>query len=560
VLRYSATTVLCCQPPGYHFPRKLFIFKDSERVRDVAEVVTDHLAALFAQQAKAHPDRELLVFGSRRMTYAQVERDTLALSQALARLGVGRGDRLAVDLPNWPEWVVAFLAAAYRGVVLVPLSPSLSLHELKYQLRQAEVRAVIVAEAHEGVDYVELYDEVLPDLPDLRAIALVGDSDRWLDDRVYRFADLVAKVPAEAPAPASDDPANPLAILYTSGTMGKPKGVALSHRNIVMTARAAADALRHTGDDRVLGGVPLFTIFGVHVVAVTLAAGATLVLQERFDASGALDLIRRERLTVVHGVPTMYELLMRHPSFKEQRPTTCRTGIVAGSPVSPELARRIRQWCDVQIAYGLTETGPTVTITRFEDGPERRTQTVGRPIPGVEARVVDLKSGALHGPEAVGELVVKGPNVMQGYYRMPGETARSFSPEGYFLTGDLAIVDDEGYVRIVGRRNEEIVRGGYQIHPRELEDFLRTHPAVHDACVVGIPNETLGELICACVVATEGSIVTGDELKDFCREAVADYKVPDLVRFFDAFPLTGSGKVKRRELAQVVALELSTTT
>jgi len=530
-------------------------------VEDAADVVTGHLAALFAQQAKEHPDREFVVFGSRRMTYAQVEREAVALSEALAGLGVQPGDRLAVDLPNWPEWVVAFLAAAYGGVVLVPLDPSLTFHELKYQLRHAGVRAALVPEAYDGADFVELYDEVLPDLPELRALILVGDSDRWLDDRVYRYGDLVSKVPAHAtPTPAADAADQPLAILYTSGTMGKPKGVALSHHNILMTAHATAEALRHSGDDRVLGGVPLFTIFGVHVVVVTVTAGATLVLQERFDPPRALDLIRRERLTMVHGVPTMFELLMRDPSFEGSKPTSCRSGLVAGSPVSPDLAHRIRQWCDVQIAYGLTETGPTVTVTRFEDSAERRTHTAGRAIAGVDVKVVDLKSGLLHGPEAVGELAVKGPNVMLGYYRMPGETSRSLTTEGYFLTGDLAIVDEDGYVRIMGRRNELIIRGGYKIYPRELEDLLRTHPAVSDACVVGIPNETLGELICACVVPTEGSIVTGDELKDYCREAVADYKVPDLVRFFEAFPLTGSGKVKRRELTQVVGLELSATT
>jgi len=530
-------------------------------VGDVVDVVTDHLAALFAQRAQEHPNRDFVVFGPRRMTYAQVEREAVALAEALAGLGVQPGDRLAVDLPNWPEWVVAFVAAAYRGVVLVPLDPSLSVHELKYQLRHAEVRAALVAEAYEGADFVELYDEVVPDLPELRALIVVGATDRWLDDRVYRYQDLVSKTVGETPVIEPGDPASqPLAILYTSGTMGKPKGVALSHRNIVTAARASGEALRHSGDDRVLGAVPLFTIFGVHVVAVTISAGATLVLQERFDAARALELIRRERLTVVHGVPTMFELLMRHPAFEESPPITCRSGLVAGSPVSPDLATRIRQWCDVQIAYGLTETGPTVTITRFEDGVERRTETVGRPIDGVEVKVVDLKTGDLHGPEAVGELAVKGPNVMLGYYRMPGETTRSFTTEGFFLTGDLAIVDEDGYVRIVGRRNELIIRGGYKIYPRELEDLLRTHPAVSDACVVGVPNETFGELICACVVATEGSIITGDELKEFCRETVADYKVPDLVRFFDAFPLTGSGKVKRRELAQVVGLELSTTT
>jgi acyl-CoA synthetase (AMP-forming)/AMP-acid ligase II len=341
--------------------------------------------------------------------------------------------------------------------------------------------------------------------------------------------------------------------------MGKPKGVVISHTNVLETARHATEALHLGGADRLLAAMPLFTIFGLHVFVLAVTAGATLVLQERFQAGPALDLIRRERVSVLPGVPTMFELLMRDPSFEAQRPTTCRTGVIAGSAVSADLVRRVRAWCDVQVAYGLTETGPTVATTRFDDSPERRAETVGRPIPGVEVRVVDLVTGGVHGAEAVGELAVKGPNVMLGYYRMPGETARSFTPEGYFLTGDLGVVDEDGYVRILGRRGEVIVRGGFKVYPRELEDLLRTHPAVDDACVVGVPQELLGEAICACVVPVEGSIVTGDDLRAYCRETVADNKVPDLVRFFDAFPLTGSGKVKRRELAQVVSLELSTT-
>src|SRR5256712_5684284 len=248
--------------------------------------------------------------------------------------------------------------------------------------------------------------------------------------------------------------------------MGKPKGVVVSHDNITMTARASSQALGTTGEDRVLGAVPVFTIFGMHVVAVTITAGATLVLQERFDAAGALALIRRERVTIVHGVPTMFELLMRDPSFEESKPTTCRSGLVAGSPVSPALAGRIRQWCDVQIAYGLTETGPTVTVTRFEDSPERRTHTVGRPIAGVSVKVVDLKSGVLHGPEAVGELAVKGPNGMLGYYRVPGEAARPLPAEGFLMTGDLAILGGDGHGKIVGRRAGGSLRRGLKVYPR----------------------------------------------------------------------------------------------
>ena len=214
----------------------------------------------------------------------------------------------------------------------------------------------------------------------------------------------------------------------------------------------------------------------------------------------------------------------------------------------------------MHVAYGLTETGPTVAITRHADPEEKRLTTVGRPLPGVEVMAVDVLTGALHGPEeAVGEIAVRGVGVMLGYARMPGETARSFTPEGYFLTGDLGIIDDEGYLRIVGRRKEAILRGGYQIHPREIEDQLRAHPGVEDVCVIGVPHDVLGELICACVVPVEGAVITGRELKDFARDTMADYKIPDLVRFFDAFPMTGSGKVRRRELERTVALDPTVT-
>src|SRR5436309_14000537 len=276
------------QPHGrpISFSASCLFSKTPHVVRAVADVATDHLAVLFAQAAREHPEREFLVFGSRRMTYAQVAREAVALAEALAGLGVQPGDRLAVDLPNWPDWVVALLAAAFRGVVLVPLDPSLTIHELKYQLRHAEVRAAVVPESYDGTDFLELYDELLPDLPELRALILVGASDRWLDDRVYRYADLISKRPRPGTPGAieSGDPATlPLAILYTSGTMGKPKGVTLSHGSITMTARASCEAVRHTGEDRALGTAPVFTILGALVVSGTITAGATRVPPERFD-------------------------------------------------------------------------------------------------------------------------------------------------------------------------------------------------------------------------------------------------------------------------------------
>ncbi len=523
-------------------------------------MTTYRLADLFAQRVEQDPSRECLVLGSRRLSYEQVDADATALAGAFRDLGIEAGDRVAVDLPNQPEWVIAMIAAAKVGAVLVPLNPSLGYRELKYQLRHAETSLVVAVESLGEVDYVEVFDELITELPDLQYLVLVGQEDFWYDDRVFQFGNLVKRGRKRPSADTDIDPeTGPLAILYTSGTTGKPKGVVLTHRNLVQDASSTADVLGLNESDRVLVAVPFFTIFGVHVAIMALMRGCTLVLQERFDSSQALDLIESEQVTVCHGVPTIFELLMRDRTFAGRNLATLRTGIVAGSPVSESLVRRIREWCDVQVAYGLTETGPTVTITRDGDSPELRETTVGCPLDGVEVKVVDVKTGDLHGPEAVGELAVRGPNVMVGYYRMPSETKRSFTGEGFFLTGDLAIIDEQGFVTVVGRRSEMIIRGGYNIFPRELEDILRTHPAVDDACAVGVPNPILGELVCACVVPVEGAIVTGDELREFFRDQVADYKVPDLVRFFDTFPMTGSGKVKRRELAQVVGLELSVT-
>ncbi len=519
-----------------------------------------HLGRLFEEQAREQSGRDFLVTAERRLTYGQVASQVRALAAAFQGLGIGAGDRVAINLPNWIEWVVSALACARLGVTMVPVDPGLSFHELKYQLRHSEVGAVVTAESFGGVDYMDLFDELLPELPDLHFLVTVGKEELWHDDRVFQFEDLVAREPRGQLPPADDDPAAlPLALLYTSGTMGKPKGVVLSHQAIVETARLTSEALDAGPDDRALAAVPFFSVFGVSIVVGTLASGGTLVLQERFEPGGALDLMEAERITLCHGVPTMFQLLQRDPTFGRRDLSAVRSGIVAGSVVAADLIRRIREWCDVQVAYGLTETGPTVSVTRFGDPADKRLETVGRPLPGVDVKVMDVASGVLHGEEAVGEVAVKGATLMHGYHRMPGETRKSMTPDGYFLTGDLAVLDEDGYLQIVGRRKELIIRGGLNVTPREVEDVLRLHPGVEESCVVGIPNDVLGELVCACVVPVEGAIITGDELKEFCRDHLADHKVPDLVRFFDAFPMTGSGKVKRRELARVVALELSAT-
>lgn len=518
------------------------------------------LARIIAARSQEHPQRTLLVAGDRTLTYGQVDAQAAAMAAALAELGIEAGDRLAIVMPNCAEWIVALLAAAKIGVTVVPLNPRLNYHELKYQLRHAEVAAAFSIERLDGIDFLQMFEDIIAELPDLHYVITVGEQELWYDDRIFQFEDLLSSGEGRAvPALTSITDDSDLTMLYTSGTMGKPKGVRLSHRTVVETAVRTGEALEMERADRVLVAAPLFTIFGFSMAVGTMALGATLIMQERFEPSRTLELIERERVTVLNGVPTIYQLLMREAAFDPSKLTHLRTGVLAGSPVGEDLIRRIRRWCDVQLAYGLTETGPTVTITRFTDSAEKRLNTVGRPLPGVEIKAVDFITGALHGPEAVGEIAVRGPNVMQGYSRMPAETARSFSPEGFFLTGDLGIIDEEGYLRIVGRSKETIVRGGYQIYPREVEDQLRAHPAVDDVCVIGIPHDIMGELVCACIVPVEGAVITGSEVKEFAGDVMADYKIPDLVRFFDTFPMTGSGKVKRRELERVVALDSTAT-
>lgn len=513
------------------------------------------LAPLIARRAQEHPERALATTGDRTWSYQQVDASANALAAAFAELGLGTGDRIAVNLPNGVEWIITTLAAAKLGAVLVPVNPTLGVHDLRYQLRHAEASAVVTIEQWNGVDFLQRFEELLGDLPDLQYVVTVGEEDLWYDDRIFQFEDLVSSGTGKPlPAAADTDDARDLAVVYTSGTMGKPKGVQLSHRALVENAVRTAHVLEVSPEDRVLAAVPFSAVFGLSAMLGTMASGATLVLQPAFDAAGALALIERAQVTVLHGVPTQYHLLMREESFAPSKLRSLRTGLMAGSSVAEALVRKVRRWCDVLVAYGLTETGAVVTITRFSDSEANRRDSVGTAMPGIEVMAMDIMTGQLHGPEAVGEIAVRGSNLMRGYLRMPAETAKVHTPDGFFLTGDLGIIDEDGTVRILGRRQETISRGGVQLYPRELEDRLRAHPAVDDVCVIGVPHDVMGELVCACIVAVEGAVITGDEIKRFARDTMAADKVPDLVRFFDAFPMTGSGKVRRRELARAIAL------
>ena len=426
-------------------------------------------------------------------------------------------------------------------------------------LRNSEASVAVTAERFQGVDYLELFESLLIELPDLLYLVTVGKEDLWYDDRIFQFEDLVSSGMGREFQPAEIDAASDLfAIIFTPGITGTPKGVMLSHGNLIGTAQATAAVLQLGSADVTLCSVPLFHVFGLGVALMTaLVSGGAVVLQERFASTEALDLIEAERVTVIHGVPTMFVLLLRSPDLEEHDLSSLRTGIVAGAPVSEDLVREARRKLvpELEIAYGLTETSPTVSITSPQDEPAKRSQTVGRPIEGISLTVLADSDGAELPVESVGELAVKGMNVMQGYFRQPNKTAAAFTPAGYFKTGDLAMLDEDGYLHIVGRKGEVIIRGGYNVHPREVEDHLRSHPAVEDVVVLGVPNEVLGELVCACVLPVEGALITDAELREFCREGVSDYKIPDLIRLFEVFPTTPGGRARRAELARLARLE-----
>lgn len=518
------------------------------------------VAQVLEAQAKERPDSAFLVYGDKKLTYGQTHARSEALAAALAELGVEPGQRIAVDMPNWPEFVITMFAAAKLGAVIVPLNPRFTVPELQYMLRHSEATVVVTCETFNDTDYLQLFEGFLTTLPDLQYLVTVGEADLWYDDRIYQFEDLLSSGEGRAlPQPTIDPDNDTFAILYTSGTMGKPKGVALTHSNLLLTAARTADTIELSSDDVVFGVTTIFHVFGIGPgVLGTAQAGASLVLQEQFMPAEALELIAKHKVTVHYGVPTVFITEMREVDRPRHDLSSLRAGIVAGAPIGDDLVKRIRQdLCpSLQVAYSLTETASTVALTCPSDPSDKQVYTVGRPLSGTEIRVLDL-DGTILPVESLGEIAVKGPGVMKGYYRQPGETAQAFNEDGFFLTGDLGIVDDEGFVHIVGRRKELIIRGGFNVYPREVEDRLHAHPAVADVAVVGLPHEVLGEVVCACIVPTEGAIVTGEEIKDWCRGSLADYKVPDLVRFFDSFPRTGSGNVRRVELARMVSAEES---
>jgi len=511
--------------------------------------------AALASRATTDPEGTFLIHRDQTVTFGQMETRSEALAASLSGLGIEPGDRVAVVLPSWPEFVISMFAVAKLGAVMVPLNPRLTTDDLRYTLRHSEANVAITAETVGDLDFLQLFEDLLVQLPEFQYLITVGEEDLWYDDRVFQFEDLLSAgggrdYSASSP-PSADDV---FVIVYTAGTTGKPKGVELTHANLLQIAGSTAQALRLDRDDCVVGIMALFHVFGLGPgILGSLLSGATLVLQDEFGPAGALDLVERHRATVHYGVPTLFVAELREQAKAPRDLGSLRRGLVAGAPVSDEFVREAQEKIcpELLIAYSLTETSSTVCLTSPDDPEGKRLFTVGRPLENNVIKIVG-PDGAELPVESVGEIAVRGPGVMRGYYRQPGETSNSFDPDGYFLTGDLGMEDEEGFIHLVGRKKEVIIRSGSNVYPREVEDRLQSHPAIREAMVAGVPDELLGEAICACVLPEEGAIVTGQELQDWCSVTLADYKVPDVVQFMDEFPLTGTGRVQRGELARLI--------
>jgi fatty-acyl-CoA synthase len=509
---------------------------------------------LLERAVKECGDRPAVVFRDRRLTYAELGARVDRLAAQLVRLGVGRGDHVGILLPNWPEFVESYFAVARLGATIVPFGMRLGSVELEGLLEQGRVKVLIAAESFGGVDYVPLLRAFWPRLPRLERIVVVGArgiaglSDRRLLDyeRLLQSEELPG--PAAPPVPEKDV----ALILYTSGTTSTPKGVMLSHRNIVWTAFNENQVMRITSDDRFLLVVPFSHVFGAVVgILCAVAGGSAMVLLDRFKADDVLLTIDRERASILYGTPTMFVLELASPQFDRFDLTSLRTGIIAAAPCPVEVVTSImtRMHCDIAISYGLTETSPALTATTFHDSPELRASSVGKALPGVELRVVDDQRRPVPAG-TVGELACRGYAVMQGYYQQPALTAEIIDEEGWLYTGDLASLDEDGYVRICGRKKDMIKRGGFAIFPVDVENYLYKHPAVQDVAIIGVPDPVLGEISRAYIIRKPRAEVSAEEILAFCRGKLADYKVPDQIHFVDVLPMTPSGKIQKAKLRE----------
>ena len=536
---------------------------------------------MFDRTATRYADNEALVSRHQnlRYTYRQLQREVDRAARALIALGVEKGQRVGIWAPNCAEWTITQFATSKLGAILVNINPSYRLNEVQYALRQSGCTWLVTAPGFKTSDYTGMIHELTPELagsqpgalksanfPNLRGVVRLGEEPSpgmlgWsallaLAERVG--ADDLARRQRQQ---EFDDPIN---IQFTSGTTGYPKGATLSHHNILNNGYFTTELLRFTDRDRLLIPVPLYHCFGMVMGNLgCVTHGATMIYpSDGFDATAVLEAAQAERATALYGVPTMFIAELNHPDFARYDLSTLRTGIMAGSPCPVEVMKQVTSLMnmrDVAIAYGMTETSPVSTQTRIGAPLAKQVGTVGQVHPHVQIKIVDPQTGQVVPVGERGELCTRGYSVMLGYWDNDEATRVAIDPARWMHTGDLATMDDEGYLNIVGRIKDMIIRGGENVYPREIEEFLYSHPAVQDVQVIGVPDEKYGEEIMAWVKLREGQAATPEEIRDYCRGKIAHYKIPRHVRFVDAFPMTVTGKVQkflmREESVKALGLE-----
>ena len=540
------------------------------RAEDVEGLAVGGLLDLVAERrpeddALAYPDRGL------RYTYWEFKEVVEECARALMALGLEKGDHVAVWGQNVPEWVILQFATGKVGAVLVTVNPAYRASELKYILDQSDSAALFLTGGVKGADFVEILGQAVPELagaaggelsvaelPHLRHVVLMGEGPRGglpiagFDEFLARAAEVSPEELKERQDSLDSDEV--INLQYTSGTTGFPKGVQLTHANIVKNAFYIGECMELGPEDRVCIPVPFFHCFGCVLGTLnTVTHEGTMVPVESFDAEEVLRAVHEERCTAVLGVPTMFIAELEHPDFEDYDTSSLRTGIMAGSPCPMEVMKQVVDVMgasEITIAYGQTESSPVITQTRTEDPLELRVSTVGRALPETEVRIVGVDGGEDCGPGEQGELLTRGYLVMRGYYKMEDKTAEVIDEDGWLHTGDLAVMDENGYVRITGRAKDMVIRGGENVYPREIEEFLYTHPDISDVQVYGVPDEKYGEQVAAAVKKRPDSDLTEEDVKEFCHKNIARYKVPFYVDFVEEYPMTASGKIQKYKLRE----------
>ncbi|CAN3127613.1 AMP-binding protein [Mycobacterium sp. smrl_JER01] len=547
-------------------------------------IIEETIGANFERIAATHPDREALVdvAGGRRWTYAELDREIDTVAKGLMSLGIQSGDRIGIWAPNCPEWTITQYATAKIGAILVNINPAYRTHELRYVLNQSGVATLISATEFKTSDYVAMVDEVRPDVPALQRVVFIGGLD-WDDLRAAAGRVDDALLRDRGASLSNRDPIN---IQYTSGTTGFPKGATLSHRNILNNGYFVTEQIRLTPGDRLCIPVPFYHCFGMVMGNLGVTThGATMVIPApAFDPALTLRAIETERCTAVYGVPTMFIAMQSHPEFAERDLSSLRTGIMAGAICPVEVMKRCVEemnMSEISIAYGMTETSPVSCQTLIDDDLERRTSSIGRVHPHVEIKIVDPDTGAVVERGTPGEFCTRGYSVMLGYWNdkatisadaTTSADAKSSSDattsadatnryhrdaidaEGWMHTGDLAVMRPDGYCNIVGRIKDVVIRGGENIYPREIEEFLYTHPDIEDAQVVGVPDARYGEELCAWIRMRPGRPgLDAAAVRDFAAGKLAHYKIPRYVHLVEEFPMTVTGKIRKVEMREVSA-------